>query len=371
MAQKIKKISKKLVALICIFTLVFSYSVTTKTNAAIAEEELKLSDSRASQAADHDLEADLDASATGCIQIEYCTTASGGCTPPTGLTTVGLDKGESADWASLVYNDWTVASVNANTAKLTHGTTATPSGTDDSVVFGAVTNPSGTGVYFGRISTFSVNDCTGAISTAVTAFYIISDVTVTVTVDETLSFAIDGVTGAACDASFSALDGPDSSATAITFTDTIIPDTFYHACQDLTVGTNATNGYFVTAQETTNLMYSTDTIDDSTGDTPQMTESTTDTWADSTKNGVAYGCVDITGDDCVFTANTEYRQYACTGTDAQCDISGGAETPQTIMTDAAEVDGNVSRIQYKISVSASQPAGTYTGQIVYVATPTY
>lgn len=200
--------------------------------------------------------------------------------------------------------------------------------------------------------------------------YIITGVTVSATVSESLSFAISGVTNANCDSDTAVLAGPDTDATLVAFGTLASTDTFYHACQDLTIGTNAADGYSVTAQEQTNLMYSTYTFDDTTGDNGTMTESVSDTWATATYNGFGFSCVNKTGTDCSFTY-ANYRQFACRGTDAQCDVSSGDETAQTIMTSATPIDGNISRIEYKLSAGAAQEAGGYTATIVYIATPTY
>ena len=204
---------------------------------------------------------------------------------------------------------------------------------------------------------------------------IISGVTVSATVSETLSFAIDLVTNANCDTSFSVLGGPDSTATTVPFGTLAAVDTFYHACQDLTLSTNATNGYAITVQELTNLRDTaiSKNIADSTGDNGTMTESTSDTWATATGNdGFGYSCANNAGGgtDCAFTY-TNYRQFACTGSDANCDPGSGAETPQTVMSNANPVSGSSSRIEYKLSVSGTQQAGTYSNTIVYIATPTY
>jgi hypothetical protein len=198
---------------------------------------------------------------------------------------------------------------------------------------------------------------------------ILSGVTVTATVAESLTFAIAAVTNDLCDADTAPLGGPDSTATTVPF-GTLTINTFYHACQDLTISTNATSGYSITGQEQTNLMSGASTIDDSQGDNTLMTEAVSDTWATATNNGFALSCVNKTGTDCVF-AYANYRQFACVGSDAQCDISAGGETAGSVMTNAGPVSSKQGRVEYKISVGGTQQAGDYTNTIVYIATPTY
>jgi hypothetical protein len=203
---------------------------------------------------------------------------------------------------------------------------------------------------------------------------VIAGVTVSATVSGSLSFVIGLVTNADCDSSFSVLGGPDSTATTVPFGTLAAVDTFYHACQDLTLSTNATSGYAITTQELTNLRDTTisKNIADTTGDNGLMTESTLDAWATAAAHsGFGYSCVNISGTDCVLAANTNYKQFACTGADAACDPDAGAETPQAVMSKANSVSGSSGRIEYKLSVSGSQQAGTYSNTVMYIATPTY
>jgi len=198
---------------------------------------------------------------------------------------------------------------------------------------------------------------------------IIAGVTVTATVAETLTHSIALVTNPNCDTSFTTLGGPDSTVTTVPF-GTIGSDTFFHSCQDVRVATNASAGHNTTVHETTSLLVGADTIDDTICDGGTCTESVSDVWATATVNGFGYSCANEVGTPCVIAATTDYRQFACVGTDAQCDPGTGAETAQNVMTAGAAID-HTARVEYKISIGALQPAGDYTNTIVYVSTPTY
>lgn len=198
-------------------------------------------------------------------------------------------------------------------------------------------------------------------------------VEVSAAVLESLSFSIEGVTNANCDTTFGTFDGPNSTATSVPYGLLSSLDTFHHACQDLTVSTNAGGGYSTTVHETTNLRDDSipANIPDSQGDNSVMSETTTDTWATATYNGFAYTCADISGSDCDMTATTLYRQFACLGTGDECDPGEGSETAQIVMQNSGTVSNNKSRIQYKVSISITQAAGSYSNTIVYITTPTY
>jgi len=252
--------------------------------------------------------------------------------------------------------------VGGSVIEIQIGTNATSGDTGNQ----QITNPAA-GVYDIDI-TGSFGD-TGKIKVSV-----IAGVTVSATVSESLSFVIGLVTNAACDTSFSVLGGPDSTATTVPFGTLAAVDTFYHACQDLTLSTNATNGYAITTQELTNLRDTTisKNIADSTGDAGTMTEIVTNAWATAAAHsGFGYSCANNAGGgtDCAFLA--AYKQFACTGVDANCDPGSGAETPQTVMSNVGSVSASSSRIEYKLTVSGSQQAGTYSNTVMYIATPTY
>lgn len=206
---------------------------------------------------------------------------------------------------------------------------------------------------------------------------IIEGVAVSVTVDESLSFSIVGVANATCDTEFTTLTGPDTVTTdaAVPF-GTLATETFSHACHDLTISTNAAGGYTITGEENTSLLRTgagDTTIDDTIGDGGTATESTAAAWSTATNNGFGYSCEDSGGSqgDCAISASTNYKQFACLGSDAQCDVSTGAETIQTIASNAGPVSSKVSTIEYKLSIDGVQPAGTYSNIVTYIATPTF
>ncbi len=205
----------------------------------------------------------------------------------------------------------------------------------------------------------------------------IDQVNVSATIAESLSFTIAGMAGTTCD------DDPDSgspsyvttTATAVPFGTIATPNTFFAGCQDLTITTNATDGYIVTAEENTSLLSGANTLDDTACDAACDHDTSTvgSAWATSTNNGLGFWCDDTTSTPCRSTINTnsEYKRFACTGSDAQCDPSTGAQGAQIVLTKSGPVNGDVGRVHYKLSVGGLQPAGTYTNTLTYIATPSF
>lgn len=204
---------------------------------------------------------------------------------------------------------------------------------------------------------------------------VIEGVTVSVSVDESLSFSIAGVASGSCT--------QGGTATAITTTTSTVPfgssgltaETFYKGCHDLTVGSNATQGYTISVQENTSLLASSGaTIDDTTCDAGDCTEviasGTTTAWETATNNGFGYTC---SGSQCDsdFATATEFSQFPCTGTAAQCDGGSGGEAAQTPISHATSTSDQTNRIVYKLSFDTVQEAGDYSNTITYIATPTF
>jgi len=203
---------------------------------------------------------------------------------------------------------------------------------------------------------------------------VVEGVTVSVSVDESLTFSIAGVASGSCT--------QGGAATAITTTVSTVPfgasglspETFYKGCHDIAVGTNAASGYTVSVQENRSLLSGTDTIDDTLCDAGDCSEviaaGTTKTWATATNNGFGYTC---SGSQCnaEFATAAEFNQFPCTGADAVCDGGTGAEAATTPISNAGATTAQTNRIIYKLSFDTVQQAGDYTNTITYIATPTF
>jgi hypothetical protein len=242
----------------------------------------------------------------------------------------------------------------------------------DSVVAGAkvitfsnnrITNPATPGSYIVRIAGTQTDR-------GDTRIAVVNQVTVTASVDTTLTFTVAGV------ASGQTINGETISttttATAIGF-GTLASGTPVLAAQDLTVTTNAQNGFIVTVRQDQNLLSSNgadiDTFQDgaNTATPIAWTGPTATLGAENT-----YGHMGLTSDDTDLNANEFYSG-------AVIKFAGNyfATTTRTIFSHNAPADGTTqnigkARVGYKIQVSALQEAATdYTNHLIYVCTPTF
>jgi len=122
------------------------------------------------------------------FDAQVCTSASGACTTPTGFVnsaslTQPVGLGDAAGWTA---NTATAGSLRIVKA----GDVATPSATSTTVTFNNVTNPNSVGTFFVRMTTYSDSAWTTPIDSGVTASSIVNAITVTATVDETLTLCV-------------------------------------------------------------------------------------------------------------------------------------------------------------------------------------
>lgn len=244
-------------------------------------------------------------------------TAQGGSTVPTAMTTTSATLGS----VSGLSGSWTPdVSVNG-LMKITNATGSTPTN-PVTIPWNAITNSSSANTYYFRISTYDATTGGTLIDQDDVAFVIApSTVTVTATVNETLTFSL-GTTSVAL--------GTLSTGSVSTGTGTVV------------VATNAANGYGVNVSGTT-LTKGTDTIPFVTDGTP-----------------VAAG-----------TAGYGLRVSAC-ASGATCsstqDIGSGLTAGVTdLIARTSSTTGDTSTVMYRASINAATPAGSYSSSISYVA----
>lgn len=139
-------------------------------------------------------------------------------------------------------------------------------------------------------------------------------------------------------------------------------NTFTTASHTLTVSSPG-QGYSVSTYATSKLTKSgsSDTIPDTICDSGPCTETSATVWTTPTNNGFGYN---LTGNDISadFVGSTYFRPFP--------DLSL-SESPATIMTTTAAGKNRLATVTYQVSPSATQAAGDYSTQIVYIATPVY
>lgn len=199
----------------------------------------------------------------------------------------------------------------------------------------------------------------------------IEAVRVTATVDPTISLSVAGVASGATRCGVST----DVTTTALSVPfGTMALNTFKTLAQDVTVSTNATGGYVVTASENDQLGKdgaTTPNIADSLGNGGAMSESASAEWTTATINGFGFSLQNVDAASVPFQYTTATGN--CTGTFCSrqfADIAG-SETAQTIFSSTTVANAENVYVCYRLSVGATQAAGDYENQIIYTATGTF
>ena len=323
------------------------------------------------------------------IDLSYDTTPDAACDAGGGDTEMALA-------AAPVTTTMGVVRTSATVLTFTNGTTEITSGSEICIEMGTnaetgvtgieqITNASKQAVAAGTANVKSV-EITGNIGsddTGTALAAIIEGVAVTVTVDESMSFSIAGVASGSCTEGGAATAVTTTTGTIPFGASGLLPDTFYKGCQDLTLSTNASSGYSITTEENTSLLRTGSgdrTIDDAICDAADNCTSvidntgggTTAAWATATaRHGFGYTC---SGSACnaAFATATEFNAFPCrSSVVAECDPVDGPLALETPISSSIAVSTQASRIVYKLSFSGTQPAGSYSNTITYIATPTF
>lgn len=195
----------------------------------------------------------------------------------------------------------------------------------------------------------------------------IESVRVTATVDPTINFSVAGISSGAtrCGVSTSVT----TTATAVPF-GTMVLNTFKTLAHDLTVSTNASGGYAVTAAENDQLGKdggTTPNIQDTLCDSGTCSESSPSEWNTATNNGFGYSLENFDAASVAF----EYNNSGNTFRSKQFADLQAAETPQTLFSSTTVANAENVFVCYRLSVGATQAAGDYENQITYTATGTF
>jgi hypothetical protein len=134
----------------------------------------------------------------------------------------------------------------------------------------------------------------------------------------------------------------------------------------LRVNNSSAEGFSVTASEDHPLQSaaSGQSIPDTTCDNGTCTDLISGPWQNTLTYGFGYRCDPITDRDCAdgFSNSESYKQFS--------DTSKG-ETGQAVMVSATNGSNKQVKITYKVNISGTQPPGSYTNTITFIAVPTF
>lgn len=378
--RKVKVVISLFLVLLLTFPPLVNIFVNNATAAGLASAEVEIGDSRAGLATLHRFQFNTPSTTNiKTILFQYCTTASGTCTAPTGMVLTATPTlsgvagiagtgyaatGSSGTCTGTGNTDCTITlTVTTPAAQSANGTVIVP-------VTAGITNPTtADSTYFVRVTTRDGSAVTIDGPTAV-AFAILTStsIAVTATVDPNLTFTVAGV--ASGGTVNSATTNVTTTANTIPF-DTLVASTEKIAAHDVTVTTNAGSGYTVTASHSATALSGFPPLVSGTNDIDPFSGTNTSptTWSlpgGSTAN-TNTGFFGYTTEDPTLCTGTVDRFTSSGGNKWAGSSTAGAE----VVCSTTGVSAQTTRVGWQVEVNAIQPAGTYTGTAILVATPTY
>jgi hypothetical protein len=344
-----------------LLTLILLIAPFTGVHAAtLSASSLSVSDSRPSFNANYTFNGSgVTTGAPGtikCIKEVYADTSTG-TNAPTGMSTTG--GGVSFDTTNSNYMptpaSWTFNKAVNGTLTLIDAAGETPaSAAARKVVISGITNSSTADTRFWlRFNTYNNIDCaTSPVDSASVLFILTAGSTLSLTVDQTLSFSINAVAGGqACNGATST---QPSTATTIPF-GTVTAAANSVVCQDLTAATNATNGFTIYVRYTSQPQNAlAQTIANHTGTNTAPT-------AFPAPGTEAYG---YTTNDASLGTGTTNRFIS--------NLWAGMTTSNAeVAFEPSGVNLTTYRVGHQVGVSLVTRPGTYQTTVIYTCTPVY
>lgn len=271
------------------------------------------------------------------FEAQICTTPSGTCTTPSGFSVSSATlTGQPTNLGDA--SGWTVSTATAGSLRASKsGNSAAPTGTT-SISFSNVVNPSAANsTFYARITTYSAANWTTAVDTGNVASSTAGQITVTASVEETLSFTLSAATVAL---------GTLTSSTTGSGTST------------MSASTNAAGGYAITVNGTT-LTSGANTIT-ALASNGASSQGSSQFGLNLKANTVPSVGSEVSGSGSG-TAASNYNTA-----DSFRFVSG-----ETVASASAATNSNTYTVSYIANIPGNQAAGSYSTALTYIATATF
>jgi hypothetical protein len=316
------------------------------------------------------------------IKFEYCTTASGSCTVPTGLSTAAATLGNETGATGF-----TMVSNPAGTPAAPNGAPYLKRALGVSVTgpqavsyrLDNVTNPNvpltPNYSFFVRISTFATDDATGSpTDTGTVTASTSTQIELTGTMPESLIFC----TGGTITAVSTIPDCSSATSGVISFNQLFSPTDTATATSQMAASTNATNGYSISVAGPT-LTSGSNTI-------PAMVNTLVSPGTTGVRGTSQFGINLVANTTATSTIAkgsnvtpaadfpTNFRGRPLLGyntPDAFKFVPAGENVADSAAGGAGPTNAQIYTTTYIVNVSGSQTAGTYSTTLTYVCTATF
>lgn len=289
----------------------------------------------------------------GCIEVDLGTAADAVTNVPGASTASSTFVSQTI----TATGTWAVSNTSSSEQKLrmTNATPVAPQSGSQTAVWGGITNGTTADTpYYAKITTYTTNACSTPVDTTTVQFVYTNGTAVTASVDPSLSFAVAGTSsGTTCNGASSNVT---TTATTVPF-GTVTTSTNKVGVQNLTVSTNAANGYTVAARYTGVLASGSNDIDNHGGTNAAPTAFSA-AGADE-----AYG---YTTNDSTLGTGTANR-FTSTPNVWAAFATSNAE----VAYNNAPASSQVTCVGQQVGIDGATPAGSFSTTVIYTATPVY
>lgn len=274
------------------------------------------------------------------IGVQICDAASGTCNAPGSWANTGSAFSSSTLSGTWTNNTSTAGSLRASATSASSTTAATAK----QFIWSNVTNPtSANSTFYARITLYSDAAWTTAVDSGVAVSSTAGQITVTASVDESLTFTLASATVAL---------GALTTATTPSGTST------------MSAATNAGSGYVITVNGTT-LTSGVNTI------TAMGTQSTNGTPAVSSQGSSQFGINLVANTTPSVGSNVSGGGTGTFGTNYGTANSYRFFTGDTVASATAATNSNTFTVSYIANVAGVTKPGSYSTVLTYIATPTF
>ena len=300
----------------------------------------------------------------GSIQFQYCTTASGSCTMPTGLVTTAATLSSQTGATGF-----TMVNTTNGSPYLTRSAVAIPATQLVTYQLNTVTNPTTTNqAFYVRITTFtSTTATTGATDTGTVAASTATQIVLTGTMPESLIFC----TGATISTTAGIPDCSTATPGAVSFNQLFSPTDTATATSQMAASTNAVSGYSITVNGPT-LTSGANTI------TPMATagvgvRGTSQFGMNLKLNTTATSTVAVGAEVTAAANGTSLRGQAAAGYNTADTFKylSGDPIANSANGGAGPTNSQIYTSSYIVNVAGNQASGTYVSTLTYICTATF
>lgn len=291
------------------------------------------------------------ATAVKSVGVQFCDAASGTCNAPTGFSASSSTL-SSQPTGLGAGSGWTVNAATANQLRIVNAANATAPSGAVAIVWGGVVNPTANNTtFYARITTYSDAAWTTSIDSGTVALSTAQQITVTASVDETLTFCTGtSITGQNC----GTVAGSSVALGTLTSTST------GSGTSVMAASTNAATGYTISINGST-LTSGGNTIDAITAGAGATSSQGTEQFGinlrDNATPNIGAEPTGATG----FTYGTGYGTV-----DSYKFVTGN-----TIVSQTAAANASTYTIGYIANIAGVTEPGSYSATFTYIATANF